>query len=157
MNTFTWINLMLTIALVGSIFTKIWTIWRWNRKETIAVILDKDGKTLHHQPLKKIKTPFFSYMDGSYNIPSDVKAVDSVVYKRKRMIIYTVGNPDPVPLVWKIAPKFPAQTYHVILKNEAVKAINRPEGMFANLDVKKVLMFAGIGIGAYLILSQILA
>lgn len=121
-------------------------VWRLMRRETYAMLLGRDRS---RKAIVKINPNerWFEHKKKAYNITEPY-----LRYGWKRFILYVEGRADPIDVLSKENSRLDAETYHAIIKNEIVKALQKPSGMFSNMDWKKIAIIGLLIIAAiYLI------
>ena len=124
---------------------RLYGLWK---KKTYALIASPDRSTVKVLRIDPSK-PFFNWKDGSYNITEPW-----LFHASHKYLLYVKGKSDPVDIVSMENSRLKADVYKVVLENEALNAMNKPQGLFANLDAKKIIIGAVIVIGFVFLLQS---
>ena len=141
--------LLLTIAF------KIYQIFNFNKKETIALFIKPDGNPEKELGIKDLSKEWFEYDGGAYLIrPASVKLGN------KRLLFYEKGNQNPIDFLASAQPSgLNTVAMNRVLKNELVADLARLRGggladWFNNINWAAVLIIGAIIIGGYLMLTR---
>lgn len=139
-QSFEW-YLLLTATVVNAFLIAIWAyiIKSYKTKKTFAILLRK-GK--EKPKIVKIDTTqsTFDYNKRTYNIIEP-----TIKHGNERYLIYDVKGADPIDPLSKSNSRMDSETYHNILKNKALIALNTvPMSLdFENPYVKWGLLIVG--------------
>lgn len=137
----------LWMVLLFSFLFTIYIIWKYERIETYAVMMNKDG---HKDKLKiNPNKDHFRYEKGSYIIPQDKKYM--LKLHRKNYIRYMEGTPEPYLWFVDDKPAIPSDVFKSIIESSSLKLLNTPPLTF---DWKMILIIGGIILLAIFLITK---
>lgn len=141
-----WINIIVFVIMFAVIVIKVFFTLLYFKKETIAIIVSEDKRTKKFLQINP--------SEESFVLDKKTYAIGEsfIRYKNKRLIFYKENNPIPLNIMDYSVKTIDGKTLHQMMQNEVIRAVNKVRnGMFDNIDIKKVIMIIGaVLLGIYL-------
>ena len=148
-----YVNSGLTGVLVIAILLKMISVYQLNKKEVIALMVDKHGIPQGHQRLKPTDQ-YFEIDENKYVVEG---FTPQLRYGSKRFLVYAVGDEFPIDILkkYKDSKQLKSQVLNSLLKNQVLLELLKvqgADGLFSNISPKMMALIAGGLLIGFLIL-----
>lgn len=141
-----YINSGLTVLLLLTIGFKIYSLKQINKKEVIALFLDKNG--IPHGE-RKVKAGDLTVSDEKNKHTYNVEGFSPQIrFGKKYFLVYRIGDPSPIDVLgkYKMTSKMTSETLNKVMKNSVLQELLKVKsglGFLENLSPKQMALIGG--------------